>query len=257
MQLGLSGKVAMVSGGSRGIGRAVAEGLAQEGCDVVVLSRTVQADDRGLAEAAERTGRRLVACAADLRTPEGIAKAIATAQDAFGRLDILVNNAGDTKRGDFFTLTDQDWQDGFALKFFGYVRLTRAAWPLLKTAQGSVVNIVGVSARTPEAVYAIAASTNAGLLAFTKSMAAIGMQDGVRVNAVNPGVIETDRLRGVLGKMGLPDEEARAQLLQTLGAPRFGAPEDIAAMVAFLVSERAAYVQGALIDVDGGRTRGL
>jgi 3-oxoacyl-[acyl-carrier protein] reductase len=257
MQLGLSGKVAMVSGGSRGIGRAIVETLADEGCDVVVLSRTVQPDDPDLADVAKRTGRRLATCAVDLRSPEGAARSIAVAEALFGRLDILVNNAGDTKRGDFFELTDQDWESGFALKFFGYVRLTRAAWPLLKAAQGSVVNIIGVSARTPEAVYAIAASSNAALLAFTKSMAAIGVQDGVRVNAVNPGVIETDRLRTVLKNMGLPDEEARARLLQTLGAPRFGAPEDIAAMVAFLASGKAAYVQGALIDVDGGRTRGL
>lgn len=255
MELGLRNKVALVTGGSRGIGRAIVETLANEGCDVVVVARNAAADD-GLAGTAARAGRRLVPCAADLSTPGGVVLAIGCAEREFGRLDILVNNAGSAARGDFFQLTEDDWQAGFALKFFGYVRMTRAAWPLLKAARGSLVNIVGVSAYTPDAIYTIAAASNAALLAFTKSMAAIGQQDGVRVNAVNPGQIETERLAGVLKKMGGSEQEARARLLNELGMDRFGNPEDIAAMVAFVASQQASYVQGALINVDGGRTRG-
>ena len=255
MELGLRNKVALVTGGSRGIGRAIVETLADEGCDVLVVARNAEADD-SLAASAARSGRRLVPCNADLGTTDGVAIAIRRVEQEFGRLDILVNNAGSAARGDFLTLTEQDWQEGFALKFFGYVRMTRGAWPLLTVAQGAVVNVVGVSAYTPDADYTIAASSNAGLLAFTKSMAARGLQDGVRVNAVNPGQIETDRMTGVLNNMGLPPEEARAQMLKRLDMKRFGTPQEIAAMVAFIVSQQAGYVQGAMFNVDGGRTRG-
>ncbi len=256
MELGLENKLALVTGGSRGIGRAVVEMLADEGCDVIVVSRNAE-DDATLAASAARTGRRLVPVSADLGTLEGVEGVALRVQREFARLDILVNNAGSARRADFFEVSDADWQGGFALKFFGYVRMTRAFWPMLKASRGSLVNIAGVSAHTPEAVYTIAASANAGLLAFTKSMAAVGDRDGVRVNAVNPGQIETDRLSGVLRNMGMPEDQARARLLEQLGAQRFGKPQDVAAMVAFLVSKQADYVHGALIDVDGGRTRGL
>jgi len=255
MELQLKGKVALVTGGSRGIGRSIAELLVKEGCDVLVVARNVLTDST-LSSAAETTGPRLVSCAADLSTEEGVESAVGMAVDTFGRLDILINNAGSAPRGDFLKLTEEEWQEGFALKFFGYVRMTRAAWPYLKETKGSLVNVVGVSAYTPDADYTIAASSNAGLLAFTKAMAVLGQRDGVRVNAVNPGQIETERLAGVLKKMGLPENEARSRLLDGLGMDRFGQPEDVAAMVAFLVSERAGYVQGAMFNVDGGRTRG-
>jgi 3-oxoacyl-[acyl-carrier protein] reductase len=256
MDLGLKGKLALVTGGSRGIGRAIVETLAEEGCDVLVVSRQA-AEDATLASSAARTGRVLVPFSADLATLKGVTDTAEFARREFGRLDLLVNNAGSARRVDFFDLSEGDWHDGFALKFFGYVRMTRELWPLLKVARGTLINIIGVSAHTPEAVYAIAASTNAALLAFTKSMAAIGERDGVRVNAVNPGQIETERLRGVLQNMGGTEQEARAKLLQQLGARRFGRPRDVAAMVAFLASDQADYVHGASVDVDGGRTRGL
>jgi NAD(P)-dependent dehydrogenase (short-subunit alcohol dehydrogenase family) len=255
MELQLKGKVALVTGGSRGIGRAIVELLFKEGCDVLVVARNVRTDPP-FSGALEATGPRLVSFAADLSTKEGVESAVEMAIDTFGRLDILINNAGSAPRGDFLTLTEDEWREGFALKFFGYVRMTRAAWPYLKDAKGSLVNVVGVSAYTPDADYTIAASSNAGLLAFTKSMAVLGQRDGVRVNAVNPGQIETERLAGVLKKMGLPENEARSRLLEGLGMDRFGQPEDVAAMVAFVVSERAGYVQGAMFNVDGGRTRG-
>ena len=255
MELQLKGKVALVTGGSRGIGRSIAELLVKEGCDVLVVARNVPTDP-AISRAAEATGPLLASFAADLSTKEGVESAVRMAIDTFGRLDILINNAGSAPRGDFLKLTEEEWQEGFALKFFGYVRMTRAAWPYLKEARGSMVNVVGVSAYTPDADYTIAASSNAGLLAFTKAMAVLGQRDGVRVNAVNPGQIETERLAGVLKKMGLPENEARSRLLEGLGMDRFGQPEDVAAVVAFVVSERAGYVQGAMFNVDGGRTRG-
>jgi len=255
MELGLQDKVALVTGGSRGIGRAIVETLAHEGCDALVVSRNAAADET-LARSAERTGRRLVPCAADLSTLGGVELAVETARREFGRLDIVVNNAGSAPRGDFLKLSEADWEGGYALKFFGYVRMARAAWPLLQASQGVLINVVGVSAYTPDADYTIAASSNAALLALTKSLAAKGLGDGVRVNAVNPGQIETDRLAGVLKNMGLPEAQARAELLKRLDMKRFGQPEDIARMVAFVASPKSDYIQGAMFNVDGGRTRG-
>src|SRR5918994_7343427 len=130
MDLGLSGKVVLVSGGSRGIGRACAERLAREGCDVLIVARTEQDLSAAAAAIAEGSGRRVEICATDLRSPQGCEAAVGALKHAFGRLDVLVNNAGATQSGDFFKLDDATWEDGFALKFYSYVRLSRALWPL-------------------------------------------------------------------------------------------------------------------------------
>ncbi len=261
MDLGLTGKVALVSGASRGIGRAIAQALAREGCDIVAAARSAEALQDLADGVARETGRQVVPCIADLREGDGIARAIGTAEQEFRRLDILVNNAGTTRRGDVFTLGEMDWHEGFALKFFGYVRMTRAAWPLLKSARGSIVNIIGIGGRTPGAEFAIGGSVNAGLLAFTKTMAEIGIRDGVRVNAINPGAIETDRLLPRLRRhaeaRGVSLDEARRALPREMGVERFGRAEEIGDAVAFLASARAGYLQGALIDIDGGATRTL
>jgi NAD(P)-dependent dehydrogenase (short-subunit alcohol dehydrogenase family) len=261
MDLGLAGKVALVTGASRGIGRAIAAALAGEGCDIVAVARSTDALEQLGETLARDTGRRVVPCIADLREADGVARAVATAEQEFRRLDILVNNAGTTRRGDVFALAESDWQEGFALKFFGYVRMTRACWPLLKKVQGAVVNIIGIGGRTPGADFAIGGSVNAGLLAFTKTMAEIGIRDGVRVNAINPGAIETDRLLARIKRYAeenaLSLEDARRALPPEMGVERFGRAEEIADAVAFLAGARAGYLQGALIDVDGGATRTL
>ena len=140
MDLALTGKTALVTGASRGIGAAIAHELAKEGVNLCLVAR----DEEKLREVAASihatANVQTVIHAADLRMPDAGLRAVETATKAFGRLDILVNNAGATKRGDFFTLTEDDWQDGFALKFHGYVRLTRAAWPHLKRINGNIVN---------------------------------------------------------------------------------------------------------------------
>lgn len=256
MDLELAGKAALVTGASRGIGRAIALALAREGARVLAVARS-----EALLGALAAGDRRIVASVADLRDGAGVARAAAAAEREFGGLDILVNNAGTTRRGDVFALTEADWQEGFALKFFGYVRLTRALWPLLKARGGAIVNIIGIGGRTPGAEFAIGGAVNAGLLAFTKTMAEIGIGDGVRVNAINPGAIETDRLAPRIERYaaakGISLEAARRLLPQEMGVARFGSVEEIADAVCFLASRRAAYLQGALIDIDGGATRTL
>jgi len=260
MDLGLKGKVAIVTGASRGIGRGIARELAKEGCDVALTARDTSALEGLAAELRNTLGRKVLVHAADLREPEAPAKLVEAVEAAFGRIDILVNNAGATKRDDFFKLTDADFADGFALKFFGNVRLTRAAWPRLKAQGGAIVNIIGLGGHTALAEFTIGGSVNAALLNFTKAMSHQGIKDGVRVHAINPGSIETDRLKGRLEAQckaeGIDEAEARRRNLAKLGVARYGLPEEIGQAVCFLASPTAAgYVNGALIDVDGGQTR--
>ena len=257
MDLQLSGKVAVVTGASRGIGLAIAETLAAEGVRLALVARSHEQLEQ--LQAALPTES--LVHVADLRGLDAAPAVIAATVARFGQLDVLVNCAGASKRGDFLTLTDADWADGFALKLFGAMRLCRAAWPYLVTSRGAIVNIVGVGGRTGSAEFSIGGSANAGLLNLTKVLADRGITDGVRVNAVNPGPIATDRLKLRIARFAEEEamDEAQAALVlpRKMGIARFGEPSEIARAVAFLASPQAAYCQGAILDVDGGLTRTL
>src|SRR3954470_16971116 len=228
MDLDLSGKVAIVTGASRGIGRAIALTLAGEGMRVVLAARSGDLLERVAAEC----GTECLAHPADLRDPAAPAALVAAAVARFGRLDVLVNNAGATPRGDFLALTDADWADGFALKFFGAMRCCRAAWPHLVATRGSIVNIVGIGGRTGSAEFSIGGAVNAALLNLTKALADRGVRDGVRVNAINPGSVATERLRGRLlnlaAAQNVDETTAARQMTQAMGVARFGEPAEIA-----------------------------
>ncbi|MFI5378450.1 MAG: SDR family NAD(P)-dependent oxidoreductase [Tepidisphaerales bacterium] len=260
MDLELAGKVALVTGASQGIGRAIAERLAGEGMAVAVSARN-EPRLRELAERIEARGGRATVYPADLSLPETPAGFVAAAMDRFGRIDLVVNNAGATKRGDFLTLTEQDWADGFALKFFGTVRLTRAAWPHLVATRGCIINIAGVGGRTGSAEFTIGGAVNAAMLNLTKSLADRGVGDGVRVNAINPGSIVTDRLalriRRFAAEKDIAIDEAEQRMPREMGIGRFGTCAEIADAVAFLAGARASYIHGAILDIDGGLTRTL
>jgi NAD(P)-dependent dehydrogenase (short-subunit alcohol dehydrogenase family) len=254
----LQGKISIVTGASRGIGRAIALRLAAEGSSVVLCAR-----DQALLDAAaieiRASGGSAEAIALDLRLPDSGQRVADFAVGRFGRIDIVVNNAGATKRGDFLDLTDDDFADGFALKFFGSVRLTRAAWPHLKAARGSVVFISGIGGRTPGAQFTIGGSVNAALLSLTKALADLGLRDGVQVNAVNPGTIRTARYTGRLNALakerGLDPESAEREYIKNGAIARIGEPEDIAALVAFVAGPEGKMLHGALIDMDAGATK--
>ena len=188
----LDGKTAIVTGASRGIGRSIALRLAREGAQAVLCARNAEALDQAVHEI-KQAGGEAFSLARDLRTPEAPAQLAGFALEEFRKIDIVVNNAGATKRGEFEDLTEEDWADGYALKFFGAVRLTRASWPHLKATSGSLINISGIGGRTPEAQFTIGGSVNAALISFTKAMAAAGIVDGVQVNVINPGTIRTDQ----------------------------------------------------------------
>jgi NAD(P)-dependent dehydrogenase (short-subunit alcohol dehydrogenase family) len=191
MDLQLKGNIAIVTGASRGIGRSIAHTLSTEGAHVVLVARSADS----LREIANSCPTECFAYVADLRQQDAAAQVENAVIEKFGRIDILVNNAGATKRGDFLLLTDDEWNDGFSLKFFGAMRLCRAVWPHLQATRGCIVNIVGVGGRTANADFTIGGSVNAALLNLTKALADRGTRDGVRVNAINPGSILTERLQ--------------------------------------------------------------
>jgi NAD(P)-dependent dehydrogenase (short-subunit alcohol dehydrogenase family) len=258
METRLKGKTAIVTGASRGIGRAIAVRLAGEGAQLVLCARDGNLMEHAVKEI-ESGGGRAAAMAVDLREMDAGARTVDFALKAYGQIDVIVNNAGATKRGDFLDLTDEDWADGFALKFFGAMRLTRVAWPHLKAQAGSVLNISGVGGRMPGPLFTIGGSVNAALLSFTKAMADIGIRDGVQVNAVNPGSVRTERYRRMLEatakQQGIDVETAERKMIESARTTRIGEPEDIAALVAFVVSPEGRFLQGALIDMDGGATK--
>jgi NAD(P)-dependent dehydrogenase (short-subunit alcohol dehydrogenase family) len=257
MNLDLVGKVAIVTGASRGIGRAIAQALAAEGMQVTLAARTLaQLESLAAALPTESLVAQL-----DLREPDAPQRLVDATLGKFGRLDALVNNAGATKRGDFHALTDADWKDGFELKFFGAMRCCRAAWPHLAASRGSIVNIAGIGGRTGTRDFALGGAVNAAVMNLTKALADKGKSDGVRVNAINPGAIVTDRLRRRLEQFaeerGVTLEQAESQFAAAQGIPRFGQPAEIGAFVAFLLGSPAAFGHGAIIDVDGGQTQTL
>jgi 3-oxoacyl-[acyl-carrier protein] reductase len=256
-----SGKVVVVSGSSRGIGRAIALAFAREGAQTVLASSSAANLAAAAKVIAETGGPAPLTVAGDLRTLDGCTHLFDQVKSAYGRCDVLVNNAGATKAGSFVELPDEAWADGYALKFFGAVRLSRLFWPLLKATQGNVVNIVGGAGRTPDAEFLIGASVNAAMTTFAKGLSRLGMRDGVNVNAILPGATETERALQLLEQrakaLGKSVEEMRAANLAKSGTRRMGQPEDIAALAVFLCSDKARHIQGTAIAVDGGATPGV
>ena len=254
----LEGKTAIVTGASRGIGRAIALNLASEGANVLLTARDAALLDSAVEEITQ-AGSSAASFAADLRESGAAAEIAKEAQTRFGGIDILVNNAGATKRGNFEDLTDADWQDGFALKFFGAVRLTRSAWPHLRARGGSVVYISGSGGRTPGAQFTVGGSVNAALLSFTKALADQGVTDGVQVNCVNPGPVRTARLETRLSAIAAAGNMTRDAALEAFirqeKVTRVAEPEEIAALVGFIVGPHGRSLHGALIDIDGGATK--
>jgi 3-oxoacyl-[acyl-carrier protein] reductase len=197
----------------------------------------------------------------DLRTLAGCETLFKTVNDKFKRCDVLVNNAGATRGGNFFDLPDEAFIDGFALKYFAAVRLTRLFWPLLKAARGNIVNIIGGAARTPGPEFLIGGSVNSAFANFSKGLAALGNRDDINVNVIHPGMVETDRVvtlfKDFAKAQNKTPEQVREESLKKSGTRRIGQPEDVAELAVFLASAKARHIQGTAISVDGGATPGL
>jgi NAD(P)-dependent dehydrogenase (short-subunit alcohol dehydrogenase family) len=222
------------------------------------------ANEANLAEGAKAVaatgGPQAMTVAGDLRTLDGCEQVFARVNARFKRCDVLVNNAGATRGGNFFELPDAAWTDGFALKFFGTVRLTRLFWPLLKASHGNVVNIIGGAARTPGPEFLIGGAVNAAMGNFAKGLTALGNRDDVNVNVIHPGQTQTDRVEQLFQQFAKAQnktvDQVRAESLTKSGLRRIGQPEDIAALAVFLCGAHARHIHGTAIAVDGGGTPG-
>jgi 3-oxoacyl-[acyl-carrier protein] reductase len=249
MDLGIRGKVALITGGSMGIGGATAKLLAQEGAMIAITARR----EKELAEAAARiggeTGADVMTVVADCTQPDDVKAAVQKVADHFGRIDILVNSIGTAAAGNFLELSEDDWQKSLSLKLMGQIRVAREVFPYMKKQQwGRIVNVIGTHAWLAEAHAMPAGVANAGLLNFTRALAELGGPHGILVNGVNPGTVNTARLKYLLTR-GVEYD------LNTITLHRFAEADEIASAIAFLASERASYICGSVLNVDGGQLK--
>ena len=253
-------RTVIVTGASRGIGRATALRLADDYDAIVLVARSEDA----LADCAteiERLGGRPLAIARDLRAPEAAAEVVAAAIEATGRIDAIVNVAGAVPQSTLMTLTDDEWDDGLAMKFHGARRLALAGWPYLKEARGALVFISGATAMMPSSALAAVSTVNAAISALAKAFADQGLIDNVRVNSVLPGAVMTGRRLAMIARYAearwLTVEEALGDYAGRAGIARFGQPEEIAELIAFALSPATQWMTGTALRMDGGETRAL
>jgi 3-oxoacyl-[acyl-carrier protein] reductase len=252
--------VAIVTGASRGIGRATAIRLARDFSAVVIVARTAET----LADTAAKVraeGAEPLALALDLREPASAAEVVKRTLDRHRRIDALVNVAGAVPQTDLFAMTDAEWNDGLALKFHGARRLTIKAWETLKSARGAIVLTSGATALAPKPVLAAVATINAAIAALAKAFSERGIADGVQVNSVLPGPVMTNRRRSMLSRYAashnLVLDEAMQRFAAEAGISRYGQPEEIADLIAFLVSPTARWMTGTAVRMDGGEAKAI
>jgi len=262
MELGLKGRTVLVTGGSKGIGRATARAMAAEGARVMICSRSAPALEEAAGAIRRETGQAVEIVAADLSRLEGVESAAAAAIQRLGRLDVLVNNAGAIKGGEFLAIPDDEWMTGWSLKLLGYIRMARAVLPQMRTQGGGrIVNVVGMAARNPATTYMMGGAANAALINFTKALADLGAPSNILVTAVSPGPVKTDRWdslqRQQAAAAGKDLETFVKEQNRNLPLGRIALPEEVADLVCFLASDRASFLTGIAITVDGGMSRGV
>ena len=259
MELGLAGKVALVGGGSRGIGKAVAMGLAREGCRVAIGARGREALDAAAAEIAGATGGEVLPVVCDMSRHDDIRRFVAETVARFGGLDIVVNNAGGPPLGTFEEHSDEVWQAALAQNFLSVARTVREALPhLRRRGGGRIINITSVAVKQPIDGLILSNAARLGVVGLAKTLSRELGPDQILVNNVCPGLTLTDRLRHVLENRataeGRPVEEIVEEEGQRVPVGHLGQPEDVAALVVFLASEPARHITGVTIQVDGGST---
>ncbi len=262
MDLGLREKVAIVGGASRGLGRACAERLAREGAHLVIVARGEDELACAATAIAAETGTEVMPVAIDQSRPEGIQTIVERAMERFGRIDILVNNTGGPPPGRFDDHDDAAWQAAFEGTLMSVVRLCRAAVPIMRTqGWGRIVNDTSFTVKEPADRLILSNVFRVGVVALSKTLAREVAADGITVNCVCPGAFDTDRLRAIFREQaaasGQDIEDVRREWKERIPIGRLQRPEELADLVAFLVSDRAAAITGACLPVDGGLTRGL
>jgi 3-oxoacyl-[acyl-carrier protein] reductase len=261
VELGLAGRRAVVTGGSKGLGKAIAAELLAEGAAVAICSRHAGELEEAAAELRTAAGqeqhpRQLVALTCDVTDPVQVTDFVAAATAALGGLDILVNNAGGARPGRFATLTDEDWHEDIEVKLFSQIRCIRAALPHLRaSAAPRVININALYARYPDPAFLASSVNRASCLSLSKALSIELGAEGILVNSVNIGFVETPQWQNIHNKRApeMPADEFFGQLAKAeVPLGRFGRSDEVAGLVTFLASDRASYIAGASIDVGGG-----
>ena len=258
MKTQLEGRVAVITGASRGIGRSIAAGLVEEGVRVALCARDPAVLEGTARALRRRFGEQVLACPADVAQQGAVEKVVAAAVERWGRLDILVNNAGGPPPGGFEAFDDGAWQQAFELTLLSVVRAVRAALPYLRASDaGRVINILSTAVKEPMDGMLLSNSLRSAVAGLAKTLSRELGAHGVTVNNVCPGHVLTDRLRAVAAHRARGDAVDVARVRASLPLGRFGAPSEVAGLVAFLASSRAGYITGATIPVDGGSSLSL
>jgi 3-oxoacyl-[acyl-carrier protein] reductase len=262
MDLGLKDKVALVAAGSRGLGRAVAEELAAEGASLLLCAREAQTLSEAAAAIAETYNARVLAIPADVTVIDDIKRVVQSGNDRFGRIDILVTNAGGPPAGRFDQLTRDQWERAIKLTLLSAVELAREVLPGMRNRRwGRILNITSIAVKQPVENLLLSNSLRAGLTGFARTLANEVAAEGITVNNILPGYTRTERLEELAQmmaeKQGISAAEFRGRWEKEIPMGRLGEPREFAALAAFLVSERASYITGTSIQVDGGWIKSL
>jgi NAD(P)-dependent dehydrogenase (short-subunit alcohol dehydrogenase family) len=262
MELHMTGKTALVTGGSAGIGKAIARALAREGVDVAICARRREPLAAAAAEIARETNRRVVPIPADLTRPADAASFVAEAHAALGRIDILVNNAGSAPGGVIAYLDEAHWAEALQLKFMGYVRCLKHVLPIMQRQnKGRVVNLIGNDGVKPSYWEIAPGAANAAGQNLTLALAAQYGRDNISFVAVNPGPVRTERWAGLVDAMArdmrIPREAADRLAPHSIPLGRIAESEEVASLVCYLASDLAHFINGTMIEIDGGQQKPL
>jgi 3-oxoacyl-[acyl-carrier protein] reductase len=262
MDLGLKGKVALVAGASQGMGRATALGFAREGAKVAICARGEAALNEAAETIRKQTGSEVFAMVADMSKPADIQKFVNGSAERLGRVDVIVNNAGGPPPGEFMKFTDEDWSNAYNLSFMSTMRMTRAAVPhMRKVGGGRVINITSYSVKEPITGLVLSNAVRSAVIGLAKTLSRELAPDNILINNVCPGRIDTDRAQKLnkarADRLGKPLEEINKEMAAEVPLGRYGTPEEAADVIVFLGSDRASYVTGTTIQIDGGLVRGI
>lgn len=252
MDLKLTGRAVLITGGSKGIGLACAHAFAAEGCDLHLVARTATDLDRARAELTDRYPIKVDTTALDLADSANVSRLV----EAVGDIDILVNNAGAIPAGAIEDIDELRWREGWDLKVYGYINMTRAFLARMSVrGRGVIINDIGTGGEKLDYDYIAGAAGNASLMAFTRAIGSRSIYSGVRVVGVNPGPVETDRIQTMMRRKALSkfgDEDRAQEFYAHWPMERFAKPEEVADLIVFLASDRASYISGTVVTIDGG-----
>jgi NAD(P)-dependent dehydrogenase (short-subunit alcohol dehydrogenase family) len=256
MEISLAGRAAIVTGGSKGVGLAVATRFAASGAKIAIMARGREALDQTIGALGTTARGRVIGVQGDVGVPADLERLYVEAMAAFGKIDILVNNAGTSRRGPFEQVTDELWRQDFDEKLFAAIRLSRLVWPQMKERRwGRIINVLNIGAKAPRAASAPTSVTRAAGMALTKVLANEGGPHNVLVNALLIGIIEADQHARAAARLGTDLRDYMSQLSREVPLGRPGRAEEFANLACFLVSEAGSYITGTAINVDGGLSR--